>query len=341
MEKLDKQLKIRFPRRGLDWPKDWVLKLVSLLFALTLWYFVVGEAKVDITLFVPLEIVNLPQDLVISNQFKKELEVTVNGPRGLTRNIRNQHFSRPVNMENARPGTMVIQNGPDSINFPRGIRVIRIQPTNITIEIDRLREAALPVKPMTRGETAKGFEIVSISADPRVIKVTAPSKILEPVQFLPTKVIDIKDIKESRLVETHLDLGPELAELIGDPLIKVRITVREKMEEQEIKRLKVTLNKPAGSRLAYTLSPSTVSVKAMIPFHILHGKQRHEPRSLLKAVVPQPMPKAPGTYSVKPIIAAAGGVKVTGITPPELKLTISQKNGPATIRVISNRKGKK
>jgi len=220
---------------------------------------------------------------------------------------------------------MVIQNGPDSINFPRGIRVIRIQPTNITIEIDRLGEAALPVKPVTRGETAKGFEIVSISADPRVIEVTAPSKILEPVQFLPTKVIDIKGIKESRLVETHLDLGPELAELIGDPLIKVRITVREKMEEQEIKRLKVTLSKPAGSRLAYALSPSTVSVKAMIPFHILHGKQRQEPRSLLKAVVPRPLPEAPGTYSVKPVIAAAGGIKVTGITPPELKLTLSRK----------------
>jgi hypothetical protein len=339
MEKLDKRLKMRFPRRGgLDWPKDWVLKLVSLLFALTLWYFVVGEAKVDITLFVPLEIVNLPPNLVIANQFKKELEVTVNGPRGLTRNLMNQHFSRPVDMENAKPGTMVIQNGPDSINFPRGIRVVRIQPTNITIEIDRLRKAVLPVKPEMKGKPAAGFEITAATPEPRVIEVTAPSKILAPVQFLPTRGIDVKGIRTSKQVDTHLDLGPELAELIGDPLIKVTVTVREKMEPLEIKGVKVDPGASGGGKLAYSLAPRTVTVKVMVPYHLLHGKERQEPGKLVRAALVPPLPQIPGVYSVKPGITAEGGIRVAGVVPPELKLTVRRKNGPATIRVIRKRK---
>ena len=64
-------------------PKNWVLKLVSLLFALFLWYFVVGEDKVDMNVTIPVEIVNLPRNLVISNQFKAQLDVTVSGPRGM------------------------------------------------------------------------------------------------------------------------------------------------------------------------------------------------------------------------------------------------------------------
>ncbi len=340
MEKLAKQIGKKFTRKGgLSWPQDWILKVVSLLFALMLWYFVVGEAKVDITLFVPLEIVNLPQDLVISSQFKKELEVTVNGPRGLTRNIRNQHFSRPVNMENARPGTMVIQNDPDSINFPRGIRVIRIQPTNITIEIDRLVERELPVKATIKGKPGAGFEIVSISAQPPVIKVTAPGKIINPVLFLPTRDIDISGIKKSQSIETNLVLKPELAELLGDPLIKVRVTVKEKMEETKVRDLKIEFNGPTENH--YRLSPGKVSVKALVPYHFLHGKDRIDLSKSLKAELAEPVPGVPGSHKVKVAVKGMPGIKVTEIIPPEVSLLVKRKNGPSKIKVIVKNRGDK
>ncbi|MEJ2332724.1 MAG: hypothetical protein P8Y08_08070 [Desulfobulbaceae bacterium] len=77
-------------------PKNWVLKLVSLFFALFLWYFVVGEDKVDMNVTIPVEIVNQPRDLVISNQFKKQLEVTISGQRSLIRGMTSQHISRTI-----------------------------------------------------------------------------------------------------------------------------------------------------------------------------------------------------------------------------------------------------
>ncbi|MFH1020288.1 MAG: YbbR-like domain-containing protein, partial [Pseudomonadota bacterium] len=84
MEKLAQQIIRRLPTPNLlNWPNNWGLKLISLIFAILLWYFVVGEDKVDTTVYIPVEIVNLPKELVISNQFKKQLEATVSGPRGL------------------------------------------------------------------------------------------------------------------------------------------------------------------------------------------------------------------------------------------------------------------
>ena len=78
MEKLVKQILNHYthPRKW-RWPNNWGLKLLSLLFAIFLWYFVVGEDKVDIKVFIPIEIVNLPRDLVISNEYKKQLDVTI------------------------------------------------------------------------------------------------------------------------------------------------------------------------------------------------------------------------------------------------------------------------
>src|SRR5210317_762499 len=110
MEKLVKQTLKKFQPRSMGkLPKNLLLQAISLIFALFLWYFVVGEDKVDMTIYVPLEIINLEQNLVISNQFKRQLEVTINGPRGLVHSVASKNITRPVDLTNYRPGSHVIQ----------------------------------------------------------------------------------------------------------------------------------------------------------------------------------------------------------------------------------------
>ena len=75
MEKLVKQAISRYRRKVAGpLPKNLTLQVISLFFALFLWYFVVGEDKIDMTIYVPLEITNLEQDLVISNSSKDSLK---------------------------------------------------------------------------------------------------------------------------------------------------------------------------------------------------------------------------------------------------------------------------
>jgi len=341
MEKLAKQIRKKLSLMGsLNWPKNWILKVISLLFALTLWYFVVGEAKVDITMFVPLEIVNLPQDLVISNQFKKKLEVTVNGPRGLTRNIRDQHFSRPVDMSQAKPGTMVIQNTPDSLNFPRGIRILRIQPTNITIKIDRILKTDLPIKAKVKGKAASGFDIASVSVQPKTIEITAPSKLLKPVLFLPTQDIDLDGISQSQTIETKLVLPPEIAELVGDPLIKAKVTVREQMIEKEVSHLKIT--PPPLKVKKFRISPDEVSIKAQAPYHFIHGKNMVALKKQFRVNLAGKLPTSAGKHKIKVVASGAPGMVINEINPPEVTLEIIPKEKKRQkVRVIIKNGGGK
>ena len=97
-------------------PKNWLLKLISLTLATMLWYFVVGEDQVDMNIQVPIEILNLPRNLTISNQqYKKEIEVAVRGPRSMIQELRNRNITRPVDLSSAQPGTIVIKNDENSI----------------------------------------------------------------------------------------------------------------------------------------------------------------------------------------------------------------------------------
>ena len=76
--------------------KDWLLKFISLSLAVVLWYFVGGEDRVDKNVMIPIEIINLPRDLVISNQFKKEIQVSVSGPRSLILEMTSRAITRQV-----------------------------------------------------------------------------------------------------------------------------------------------------------------------------------------------------------------------------------------------------
>ena len=112
--------------------QNWPLKLLALFIGITLWYGIVAEDQVDMVLTVPLEMRNLPPNMVIANQFRKDLEVSVRGPKRLLQEMQQQNISRPVNLADTQPGPVVIQNPPESIPFPRSITVQRVQPANIT-----------------------------------------------------------------------------------------------------------------------------------------------------------------------------------------------------------------
>ncbi len=274
MEKLVKQIIDRYSRPRLQsWPKNWSLKLLSLFFALFLWYFVVGEDKVDMTVRIPVEIVNLPHDLVISNQFKKELEVTVSGPRGLIRGISRQDVSRSVDLSKAAPGTEVIHNELDSIRFPRGIRVLRIQPANIILLLDRLIQKKLTIKYITRGSPAKNYEVISILLDPPSITLTGPQALLGNEEFLTTIPIDISDLNGPSLRQVGLDLKSSIADLIGESVVTARISIKEKTAKKNISSVPVKLTQ-TNEGFTYILSPKTVKVQAEIPLSTIRNTKK-------------------------------------------------------------------
>lgn len=319
MEKLVKQILGGSPRRGRSqaWSKNWVLKLLSLFFAIFLWYFVVGEDKVDMTVYIPIEIVNLPRDLVISNQFKKQLEVTVSGPRGLIRGITNQDITRPVDLSKATPGTVVVRNEADSIPFPRGIKVLRIQPAQTIFLLDRLVQKEFAIKPIIEGSPPKGYELGSVQLEPPTITVTGPQSILGD-KTLITNPIDVSGLTGPITKQVTLDLKPDLADLIGEPVVTARIKVKEKTVERRITDLPVAVSHK-GLTGAYQIRPPTVDIRAELPIGLI--KNTSDLKSLFLAQIDlDDLP--PGTHNVPVRVNATKEVKIIEITPASVTVSI-------------------
>jgi YbbR domain-containing protein len=300
-------------------PKNLILKLVSLFFAVFLWYFVVGEDKVDTTIYVAIEITNLPQDLVISNQFQKQIEVTVNGPRGLVRNISSQHITRPVNLANAQPGSHVIKNTPESIKITKGVQIQNIRPAIITLTIDRLLAKELPIKPVLKGKPATGYEVAAFIANPPTLGLTAPASILEKEVFLLTQPIDITGRETDFTIQIPLDVREEITELIGEPVISVNVIIKEKQVVREFKGIPVEFNHEA-KRTIYRLDYHQVDIKTELPYN-LAGEDAQN--FLFKAVLDADhLP--PGRHELPVRITTnPPGIIIKEVIPARIKIDIS------------------
>ena len=302
-----------------DWPKNWLLKLMSFFFALCLWYFVVGEDKVDMEIFIPIEITNLPRDMTISNQYKKQLEVAISGPRGIVRGLSRQHISRSVDLSKATPGKVVIRNEPDSIPLSRGIQVLRIQPTNITLQLERLVTKELPISAVTEGSLANGLELAGIHLEPASIKTTGPEAILTGEIAIPTVPIDISELRQSTSVQVTLDLKPNLVELIGELEVTANLTIQEKRAAVSVPQVTIEVDH-GGERTIYWLNPPTVQVQAKIPEVLL--KKNIAPSSLFQAKV-RAKGLSTGTHVLPVEIVGKGNIQIISVSPEKISLKIS------------------
>jgi YbbR domain-containing protein len=244
------------------WPKDWTLRFISLILAVVLWYFVGGDDTVDKNVMVPIEVINLPRDLVISNQFKREIEVTISGPRSQVLNIEKGDITRQVDLAHAAPGTMVINNENHLISVPRGVKVLRTQPDSIILSLDKLIQKQLVVKPVTKGTLAAHYVLREITMKPETISITGPQAVLSQVNDLQTRVIDISGMDQPMQLQIPLELNPALLDLIGETSVTADLVIVEETVEKRISRLPIEV---ANNGVGRRLTPSTVTVTAVLP----------------------------------------------------------------------------
>lgn len=248
--------------------RHWPLKLLALVIATALWYGIAAEDKVDITMSVPLELRNLPANMIIANQYQKVLDVSVRGSKRLLQEVQQQHLSRPVDLAKAEPGqTVVVQNTPQSVAFPRGVTVQRVQPANVTLLVDQLVERQIPLAARTEGTPVRGLVLDSVQLKPASITVSGPRSLIGPIQSIETEPINVAGMNRNQTVQVSLALNSALKALIGETMVEGSLLFRAALTRRTVP-VRVRL-KPEEKVLAVV--PGTVNVTADIPLVLVQA----------------------------------------------------------------------
>ncbi len=177
--------------------ENWLLKLVSLAFALVLWFFVMGESRMEVNHIVPLEYENLPEELMIASEVPTSVAIRISGPRALQVNLSPGDISLAVDLEGLSAGVTSFKRLEESLNIPSGLKITRISPSYVDVKLERVREREVPVRVVLTGKPAVGFIVTSSKSVPGKVSVSGAESELKGVSEVVTEGIDLTNVQES------------------------------------------------------------------------------------------------------------------------------------------------
>lgn len=205
------------------------LKVLALVFALALWFFVAGQSRTEVGFLVPLGFKGIPKDMVMTSMPPDELEVRVTGPKLFINNLSPTQITAEIDLSGAKEGLNTYRVQSKDIITPMGVDVQRLRPSSIEVKLEKVVRADLPVKAKLTGRPAAGFKVVDITVSPRTISVTGTEKDMKKMKEISTRPIDISGIDAPLSVKAQIDhAGLELRSLSAE---SVEVTILPRKEK--------------------------------------------------------------------------------------------------------------
>ncbi len=301
--------------------RNLALKILSLLIAFGLWTFVnFGERDTEESLKVPLELRNIPAHLMLTSPRVDFVDVRVSGPRTLLGRIDRNRLTMALDLNGIRPGNpAVFRIETEMLNLPRGVRALRINPAQVTLELERVGHKSVPVHVRLVGKLPADLQLADTKVSPDTVQVTGPASDVEDVQRANTEALDISDATAGTIErELPLESAGEYLSFSAN-----RVAAQVRLEEvtvvREFKRVRVDVRNAA---FEHRVTPDAVRV-------IVRGPKRVVSDLELEggAIYVDAEDLAVGEHTVKPAAELPPGVGLVSLDPAAVKLRLWTSRG--------------
>ncbi|HBH60544.1 MAG TPA: hypothetical protein DDX85_02130 [Nitrospiraceae bacterium] len=197
------------------------LKLVSLLMAVALWFFVILSGRSEVTMDVPVKFINVP-DKSEAVDYPKSISVTIEGQEQLLKYLKPNDISAVLDISDAKSGRSFYTISKDNIKLPKSFLVTGIDPETFSLTIERQLKKAVTVKPHIVGAPEKDYRISAIKVEPGTVILEGPESAVSKIDAVRTEPIDISGINSDLVYKANLNLTDTL---IKKSINKVDITL--------------------------------------------------------------------------------------------------------------------
>jgi YbbR domain-containing protein len=201
--------------------------LIALVTAFLLWYAVAAERSGDT--FVRgvkarLTLVNIPRDLVLTSTVPDTVSVQLRGP--LTRTLDSNNPPEVLlDLSDARPGLNSYPINDTDIPLPPEVDVVSVDPSAITLELERQETRPVLVRPTIEGVPAEGFHLGEILVVPSHTTIQGPESRLLAMEYVETNTISIEGATETIEAVVQPVLPDPLLRALGVGPLQITIDI--------------------------------------------------------------------------------------------------------------------
>ncbi|HEY3120328.1 MAG TPA: CdaR family protein [Vicinamibacteria bacterium] len=242
------------------------LKALSLVLAVLLWFVIAGEKSSEIAVTVPVELQNFPPDLELTSELVNAVEVRLRASPGIIRGLSPGEVAARMDVSGFGEGQHIIQLTTESIRVPFGVRVVKIKPPTISVNLERTVEKMVPVRPRVQGRPAPSYEVGEVASEPAEVRVAGPRSRVQAVESAFTEPVNVQGAETTAVEYVNLGLEDPFVRIEGAHGAKVTVRVREVQARRSFDGLPVGVRGGTG-----TPRPPRVTVVLVGPASAVRG----------------------------------------------------------------------
>ncbi len=179
---------------------------------------------------VPVEFANREAGLDVFGTSASMVNLYLSGAGPLIKNIQPDQVKVAVDLGQADIGANTFNLSSKNVSLPPGIRLNRMEPTILTVNLDKMAVKEFPVQVNWVGRPPEGMLIKSAGLSPSTIRLVGASRQLEALHTVYTEPVDAGKLESSGTFFTKLLLEPPSLQVAepGEDRIEVRYVMGER-----------------------------------------------------------------------------------------------------------------
>ncbi len=199
------------------------LKLLSLGFAILLWFIISARGTSEITLEVPIEYINIPKGLEILRKDRDRVNVSIFGSERILRAVKPDDLRVFIDLKGSPSGTRVYSIIRRNIKVPAAVTVSNVSPSSVKITLDRTIEREVPVK-VVLDRIPRDYKLI---IKPDRVRIEGPESIVRTVHILKTEPLKLRDLKNGNKRDATIITNLDKVRLSVD-MVEVSLEKKEK-----------------------------------------------------------------------------------------------------------------
>ncbi len=186
--------------------KNWLERLLALIFALLLWVYVTGHEQSEMGFTVPLELTNIPAKMEIVNEPPAYVSLRVRGDSRVLNNIKPGKIKVTLDLSQLKEGKNTFTITREQVILPKGLTVTRISPSSLKIFAEEVVEKKVPVALNAKGIRASW----KVKLEPPEVTVQGMRSRVEKIRKVKTQTFSLnkKDIMPGKSIKKTVELLP-------------------------------------------------------------------------------------------------------------------------------------
>jgi len=204
---------------------NWTLKLMALIAAVVVWFFVVNADRSQIGFAAPVEYIGLEGAQVLVGTPRETADVQLEAARWAAARLTPASVHIRVDISKLGEGEHVVPLTTEQVAAPPGVQVLRVWPRSVRLSIARAAVKSVRVVPQITGTPAAAHELARVVVDPQIVQVKGPRSTIEERTTVETAPVDVSGIRQSITQNVGL-LLPESVYTTTQRTVQVTVEIR-------------------------------------------------------------------------------------------------------------------